>query len=430
MTLGVLWCASLNSGTSIGAERVTVSDLESYSKAYRSFHDKFKRAPDSWDELAEAGLAKGLKAKFEGSQYVAVFGVGYAGMRTGIDRFLLAYPKDVEKRGGLVATAAGKAATMTPEDYQTYLRLEFDSPKLDFPRAGLDAAVRAFKSPTHQLIAVKDDEKIAAGDKLWAVGPAGKMAEFVVREVLSDGKIRVSAKNFQAGFRLDYARWQVRRLTPVKGETQLLKALAADYMKFFHALKRGPDSWEELEDAGLATGLREKLTKLDYEVLFDIAYSTSPGDDLFVLAYPKNARQDGGLVVMASDRVLQLSAQDFQKTFDAQMYEVESARRLKIGQTDKKQTLEQAIRTFPKISKQLVEIGADEVLKPGDVVHVPYDGEMRESKVLAIRSDGSVKVLNDKFLHKIPLVFERWELRRAVAKSSQKKGAGASKASR
>jgi hypothetical protein len=98
-----------------------------------------------------------------------------------------------------------------------------------------------------------------------------------------------------------------------------LKALGVARFEFSDRMSRFPNSWEELESTGAAAGLRQKLEAEGYTVVFGMKVAEmTAGTSNFMHAYPRDARQNGGLVGLADGSVRQITAQEFQELWALQ----------------------------------------------------------------------------------------------------------------
>jgi len=98
-----------------------------------------------------------------------------------------------------------------------------------------------------------------------------------------------------------------------------LKTLGLARHDFHDQHNRFPDSWEELQSAGANPALRQKLEAAGYAVVFGMKMvEMTGGSSNFIHAYPRDARQNGGLVGLADGAVRHVTAQEFQEMWSAQ----------------------------------------------------------------------------------------------------------------
>lgn len=98
-----------------------------------------------------------------------------------------------------------------------------------------------------------------------------------------------------------------------------LKALGQARFAFSDRMNRFPNSWEELESTGTASGLRQALEAEGYTVVFGMKIvEMTGGTSNFIHAFPRDVRQNGGLVGLADGAVRLVTAQEFQEMWAAQ----------------------------------------------------------------------------------------------------------------
>lgn len=105
-----------------------------------------------------------------------------------------------------------------------------------------------------------------------------------------------------------------------------LKAYAQAYMNVSQRFQRAPKSWDELQEAGLDPGVRDRLSADGYTVVMGV-YITQMmvGSNNFMLAFPRAAEQEGGQVGFADGHVREITADEFREKMSAQTANMETA---------------------------------------------------------------------------------------------------------
>src|SRR5688572_19086429 len=98
-----------------------------------------------------------------------------------------------------------------------------------------------------------------------------------------------------------------------------LKQLGLARFNFHDRSARFPNSWEELQSAGLPADVRQNLESAGYTIVLGMKFSEmTGGTSNFIHAYPRDAAQNGGTVGLADGAVMQVTAAEFQEKWAAQ----------------------------------------------------------------------------------------------------------------
>jgi len=105
-----------------------------------------------------------------------------------------------------------------------------------------------------------------------------------------------------------------------------LKAYAQAYMNVSQRFQRAPKSWEELQEAGLDPGIRDRLSAGGYTVVMGVYIAQMMvGSNNFMLVFPRTAGQEGGQVGFADGHVREITAEEFKEKMAAQTANMETA---------------------------------------------------------------------------------------------------------
>jgi hypothetical protein len=98
-----------------------------------------------------------------------------------------------------------------------------------------------------------------------------------------------------------------------------LKALGMAYHNFHDSNGRGPQSWDELQQAGLAAASRQAIEAEGYVVVVGLAMrDVTIGTSNFLIAYPANPSGEWILVGKMDGSVQQMQSGEFQDALAAQ----------------------------------------------------------------------------------------------------------------
>ena len=304
-----------------------------------------------------------------------------------------------------------------------------DEPELEQKRRE-DAAHAATATawPKHELIELTTDEWLYPGDVLFAPQGSSMTPVEVVGTVWSPGAnapdgssrrfsdetvVLVVRRGREAG--PDHhlvARYELRRRVPTaqKHMREPLRELFAACGAFDPEHHYYPANWDDLlektptaADGDRIRKLQEQFTASNYEVVFGIRGFIGPDWTQFILAYPRNAAQEGGLILTGAGSVKEFTAEEFRRLREEQVARIDMSRRTELAQA------------IPPANVRLEEIGPDEKIQPNDVVYVPIVGRMLKAQVLALLP-GQVKVrpLDPPRGVQKTLIRDTWQVRREV----------------
>jgi hypothetical protein len=111
-----------------------------------------------------------------------------------------------------------------------------------------------------------------------------------------------------------------------KSNLEDLKQLGLVRFNFHDQNARFPNSWEELQSAGLPASVRQNLEAEGYTLVLGMKLNEmTGGTSNFIHAYPRDAAQSGGLVGLADGAVMQVTAAEFKEKWDLQQPTMKNA---------------------------------------------------------------------------------------------------------
>jgi|GEM_PF-4746321 hypothetical protein len=355
--------------------------LDSFAQAYGRFVAAFQRPPETWSELEAQvpssdyrPLETAVRQAFETHGFAPVLGVaqwemlrasaarGEASDDRRLAGFVFAHPKTASEEGGLILMADASVKEWSAEEFRANFATQtkaLDSLRADFRKKALATALGA--STDQALVELSQDESPQRGDTVF-VPRGGKMVAVLVTESLPGGQVRVDQ---DGSHRLTYDRWELRKLARAEPGSALsaderealrqasltasLKAFAAAYTAFARQHNAAPETWNDIRSASKVDELESHLKEADYDVVLGVQSSEMVGGrENFVLAYPRDAKSKGGVVVMATGAARKMTAAAFDKLLSAQLAAVAnqrvSSRRSRIA--PKSQAQAQMLRAY------------------------------------------------------------------------------------
>lgn len=267
----------------------------------------------------------------------------------------------------------------------------------------LTAAITSTAWPEHDLVPLEPRMRLSPEMPLWAPwGPAMCEVRFV--QQWRDGQILVALLDNQAqegsknlGIVVAEDELHMRMLKPAKEMYRPLRLFAEAYARYLKEHRRAPETWSEIGECRAQDGhyyvsdrLPEKFEANHYvaelgvtsEEMLGLGKEATFGElpSTFILAYPQNAAEKGGLVLLASGDVGEASAETFRKALAAQAERIHHVRQYHLG------------RALGNAKVKLIELSTEESPKEGDVVFFPVYHEMEEGTVAGILPNGRVMV--------------------------------------
>jgi hypothetical protein len=91
-----------------------------------------------------------------------------------------------------------------------------------------------------------------------------------------------------------------------------LKQIGIARINYHDANNRFPNSWAELQSAGVPAGLQQKLEAEGYTIILGLKFADfKAGTSRSMIAFRRDAAQKGGTVLMCDGSVMQITPEEF-----------------------------------------------------------------------------------------------------------------------